>query len=335
MGARDLTIDDLLNRIELHLTLDDACLKIINDYMPTATIKVQPLFVGHSELNAKIKTDRGVYVIKFFNKAKNRVICQLVADALLVLNQHNIPVPTILKGPMGYLYELPPNVGRGFLIITSLFEGKTFNELAPALSDKVKTATYLAHIHQLADSSLQVESLYDPWLLEHLSKEFDKTGHLLVQRDRALIAPFVDEFRKLDLALLPRSTVHNDLHRDNIQKAPTGELCLFDMETIGIGYPVMDLATYIGLTCLEAHQTATENQQIYTAVIDAYQRVRPLTSYELSNLELLTKCIFASNIVAANYLIRSKGDDTQETYKWYALGRRLLKKFSGVSLRAK
>jgi Ser/Thr protein kinase RdoA (MazF antagonist) len=209
------------------------------------------------------------------------------------------------------------------------FVGQTFNIAPPSLKDKLSGVKCLARLNLLKSTQ---DAAFDPWLLIYLADEYDKNHHLLSAEDDELVRPIVEDFRKVDLTQFSIGMVHYDLHRDNIQKDSVGNVCLFDMETIGNGYPIVDLATYIGLTCLEPEQSVEENQNIYQQVLSSYTAIKTLSPVEHSALETLTKAIFASNVVAANYLIKAESDNTKETYKWYDLGKKLLQKLGSVSL---
>ncbi len=326
---RKLRINDLLVRVDLFVDFHAACYEIAKSYEFGEVSNIEPLFVGHSELNTRVTTGKGKFVIKFFNKTKEKAVCELVAESLLLFKKHHIPVPEIVKGPEGYLYELPLTIGKGYLIVMDYFEGKSFNEIGRSLSDKIAVVESLAKINTL---HMDQEAAYDPWLLLYLAQEYDKKKHLLSHEDLALISPIVEQFRKIQMVDFSKGVVHYDLHRDNIQKGIDGMPCIFDMETVGNGYPVLDLATYLGLTCLETAKSIEENRFIYKSILAYYQMIRPLTKDELDSLDALTKSIYASNVIAANYLMKSEGDDTQETYKWYELGKEGLKVFGNASL---
>ena len=328
MHSRQLTVQDLLSRIDINLSLNQTCLHVAQAYGLGKVQSVDPLFVGHSEVNIHLITVENEYAIKFFNKDKDYQICHQIAQAIAEFSRAKILVPKIITLDGSSLFKLPDLVGKGYLVVTQYFPGKSFNDFIPSDNDLCKVAKELAKINNLPST---LKPLYDPWILEHLAHEYETKLGILTQEEVALIEPIVQDLIQLNTSHFPLKTVHYDLHRDNLKKSSTGRYCLFDLETVGLGYPVMDLSTYLGLTVLDDRRDEKENQQFSQNVISQYTQIHPLNATELAALPILIRSIWAGNLLQAAYLMRAESDDTNETAKWYDLGHTMLTKLIHLS----
>jgi Ser/Thr protein kinase RdoA (MazF antagonist) len=323
MDKRALTISDLLTRVRLHVPLERACGYVMTLYGLGNVTAVVPFYVGHMELNVTVTTETGVYVIKFFNKDKGQLICRRIADGLVNLYDQGISVPRVRLHDGQSMFTIPSPIGEGYLTVTEYFDGQSFNDCLPNENDVVAVAKELAHINSLY---MDVDAPYDPWILPYLGSEYREKSVILTPEEQKILEPSIREFESLDISRFSKNVVHYDLHRDNVKKSQNGTYCLFDLESVGMGYPIMDVATYLGLNVYDSRRSDEINQSIGRKVFDAYTSVRPLTSYEISSLPALIRGIWAINLLEAAYLIRHDGDDTAETYKWYDLGVTMLKR---------
>lgn len=332
METRELTLADLLKRVDLNGSLTETVQITLLDYDLGQLVSIEPLLVGHEELNVVVTTTEGKFVFKFLNKRKSRRIAKSSITALKKLEQAHLPVPSLVPTKQGkglYVLHGQRRLGKGFMYVTEHFEGRTFNETAPTEQDMAELTGILAEMHKL---NFRTKPEYDFWLLVYLVDEFDKRKHYLSKNDISLVKPIVDEIRQVDFSRLGKGVVHYDLHRDNVRKGPNGDYCLFDFATVEHGYPVIDLATYIGLFCLSTDNALTKNRELFHFVINEYQSQNPLSQYEKQHLFTFVKGIYASNVVAANYLYVEEEDNTDENMKWYELGKWGLQTFQQVSL---
>jgi len=318
MSTRELTLQDLLERVDILDTLESTLAHILDNYNLGTLIRVEPMFVGHEEMNVAIVTSTGKYGVKFINKRKPKSIAQGLVDAMLNFDQQGIPVTKLHSTKAGqYLFQMKPPIGRGFLFIADYFEGKTFHQTRVTNSDLVKLTQYIAQIHQL---KFTPHPEYDFWLPQYLAKEFKSNGKCLNQEDRQQVDVAVKLFQAIDFSRCSQSIGHFDLHRDNIKKDSTGNICFFDLATVGLGASILDLGSFIGFF-LDPHQSLRQHQRRYHLIVNTYTKVHHLNQYELSHLFDCVKIIFASNVLGAYYLIATEDDDTEETHKWYRFGK--------------
>lgn len=89
----------------------------------------------------------------------------------------------------------------------------------------------------------------------------------------------------LDLPSSAYGLIHADLHRGNIHVAPTGELVCFDFDHCGYGWRGYDLATFF---CpVDAPEAERRN---WSAVLEGYERVRPMDDVERNALPVFAAC---------------------------------------------
>lgn len=327
MKTRELTLTDLLERVSLNYSLEETVAQILTDYNLGTLKLVEPMFVGHEEMNVAITTTTGKYGIKFINKRKSQAIAAGLVTAMIHFDQHGIPVTKLHPTKTGeYLYQMKPPLGKGYLFIADYFYGKNFHQTNITNKDITKLTKYIAQIHQL-----QFEPFpeYDFWLPQHLAKEFKSKGKYLNKSDFVRVKTVVDLFHAIDFSRCQKSIGHFDLHRDNIKKDLHGHICFFDLATVGYDNSIFDLGAFIGFF-FEPEQSLAQHQHRYHQIVSTYTQYRHLNDYELNHLFDCVKIIFASNVLGANYLMVAEDDNTEETHKWYRFGQWGLKTFLSI-----
>lgn len=325
MDTRELTIQDLLKRVNLKLPLNQAIKNILKDYNLGTLKTVDPLFVGHEELNVIITTTKGKYGIKLMNKNRSKKMAAGLVRAMLKFDQAGVPVTRLHPSKNNqYLYELKPKIGKGFLFIADYFQGRTFHETQEITQDLKTITKSVALIHQL---SFKTAPEYDFWLPQYLPQEFDTRGKYLKSEDYHLVKQIVRIFNAIDFTQCSQTVGHFDLHRDNIKKNKSGQICFFDLATVDRHYAILDLGSFIGFF-LDPKQSVAQHRKRFNLILAEYLQHRHLNQYEKDHLFDCVKIIFASNVLGASYLINAENDDTEETYKWYRFGKWGLQTFS-------
>lgn len=325
--ARKLTIADLLKRVDLANGLQAAIISVLKDYSLGKLISFQPLFVGHEELNVAIKTTKGKYAIKFINKRKSARIAAGLVNAMLEFEENKIPVTKMRKSRKGnYLYKLGRKVGKGFLFIADFFEGKTFNEVKATEKELREISKNLAKIHKL---DFKAAPEYDFWLPQHFPEEFRKKSKFLPKADFAQLKKVLELYNSIDFAKCGKTIGHYDVHKDNVKKGKGGKICFFDLATVGKNYSIFDLGAFMGFFFSPGKKLNYYKKQ-YCIILKEYLKHRKLSEYEIRHLFDCVKIIYASNVLAANYLQKAEKDNTFETMKWHRLGKWGLNAFLNV-----
>ncbi|HEC64791.1 MAG TPA: hypothetical protein ENI23_05835 [bacterium] len=325
MQGRELTLDDLLKRVSLKLGLREVIVHVLGDYDVGSYKEHEPLFVGHEEFNCIVNTSKGKYVIKFFNKGKKLAIAESNIKAMLEFDKADIPVPKMQRANGGeVLYKMKESIGKGLLFIMDYFDGKTFNEEAPTEKDMLNFAQIIAKVNNL---KFDTTPEYDNWLPQYFLEEFEKNKKYLSEEDKKLLRRVEEIYRSIDFNKLTKGMGHFDLHRDNAKKDAKGNYNIFDLATVDYHYAMFDLGTFIALFCFAEGQTLEEQKSLYSKVISEYEKVRKLSKYEKKELFKFIKILYACNILAARQLIEGEDDDTEETLKWYRLGKWGLERF--------
>lgn len=327
MTLSTLTLQKLLERIELKIPIEQAAVEIVEVFEFGKLVSFEPLLVGYEEVNCLLVSTTGKYIVKIFSKNKDLKTIIANVTALEKYYSGGIPIPKLYLSHGKSLYKI--NSSNTYLIVMDYFEGKKFTEVHPTLEDKKNIAVFVAKINSL---HFKTFVNYDSWITINLAIEFQKKKQYLNPDNYALIQSIINEFKKIDYSQLTQSIVHFDLHRENAMKNTKGGYCILDLASTDFNYKVFDLATYLALFCTEFTEPLAINIEIYKEVIDAYSTSGTLNSYEREILLLLIKATFASNLLIPEYLQKSGQDENPEQTIYYKfMGEQGLKLLSGVS----
>lgn len=328
LNNRALTLEDLLKRVDLTRSLEETIRSVLQDYNLGSLTGFQPLLLGHEELNVIITTTQGKYAIKFINKKKSVAVAEGLVRAMLEAYKGGVPVTKLYKNNGGsYLYKMPVSVGNGYLFIAEYFEGKTFNDVNVTDADLRTITKYLAKLHDL---SFECHPEYDFWIPQYLVNEFEEKKSFLSLEDYKQVEKIVEIFNAINLSKCRKTVGHYDLHKDNVKRSESGDICFFDLATVDVNYTIFDLGSFIGFY-LDPAQSLGEHKKRYALILNEYLKHRSLESYELEVLFECVKVIYASNVLAASYLMNAENDDTYETMKWYKMGKWGLNTFLDIS----
>lgn len=319
----------LLSRIDQSICIGELLKRVVADYALQEVVQFEPIETGYEELNIKLATPRGRYVVKIFSKDKKFSTIQDYIRGLIEFSNAGIPVPKLLEYRDGFLYNAVGGSGDVYLCVMEFFEGKPFTEIEPSEDDCKELAGYLSKIHRL---SFSVKLNYDSWGTEHLIEEFESKGKYLCEEDYRIVSPVVEVFRAIDFTKFRKCTVHGDLQRNNILKDPQGNYCILDLGTMTFAPAAIDLAIFLAAFCFDLH-SVWKNRKTYNLVINKYQERTALNPVELLSLPILIKATYAIYLIASNYRHVAKNDGSGQTKKWLALSRKGLEMFSQYQLR--
>jgi Ser/Thr protein kinase RdoA (MazF antagonist) len=106
-------------------------------------------------------------------------------------------------------------------------------------------------------------------------------GDWILARATALLRPVVEEFE----STLPIVICHGDAHHHNSLVGPSGDVVFFDFEHLCRGWAAFDLATLLWGTLGDDAGPA-----VWSAAVEGYSSVRPLTNAEAAAIAPLMAC---------------------------------------------
>lgn len=231
---------------------------------------------GIENTNYFLTTDQGEYVLTLFERLGAE---QLPFYLYLMkhLAQAGIPVPD----PQAETRSgdiLLKVCGKPAAIVNKL-EGKS--QLAPQPVHCAAVGDMLARMHLAGQSyERQQPNLRAlPWWNETVPVVLPHLDEQAAAMLRAELAYQNHVAASSTYAALPRGPVHADLFRDNVMFDGERLTGFFDFYFAGVDTWLFDLAVCLNDWCID-HATGAHDAPRATAMLDAYQAVRPLTAAE-------------------------------------------------------
>ncbi len=232
---------------------------------------------GIENSNFFITTDAGEFVLTIF---ENLSLEQLPFYLHLMdhLAQRGILVPAPVATNTGQLVTLLHNKPAA---IVSKLSGDS--QLDPAPVHCAEVGTMLAKMHLAGrDYPRHQENLRGlhwwletaPKVMDYLSPDQQSLLNSQLQQQQTLAA-------SAEYAALPRGPVHADLFRNNVMFNGTRLTGFFDFYFAGCDSFVFDIAVTVNDWCIYLDSGALDPART-NALLDAYQKIRPLTPEELT-----------------------------------------------------
>lgn len=146
-------------------------------------------------------------------------------------------------------------------------EGRPLDAAAPQPGDAVALGRALASVHTAPGS------LAAPRAAGHLALEIERRRHKIARVQPAL-APraqrLADALQRQIVALPPRHSgvIHGDCHFEQFARAPNGGVLMFDLDEMGQGDPMEDLASLFARDGVSGHWVAP--------LLNAYRETAPM-----------------------------------------------------------
>ena len=240
---------------------------------------LQGIASGIENTNYFVDTTRGRYVLTLFERldaAQLPFYLQLMHH----LAGHAIPVPDPLADRDGrVLHELK---GKPAALVTRL-RGRS--ELQPTPAHCAQLGACLARMHLAAAvfTPQQPNLRGLAWQRELMPRLLPLLQPAQAALLRAEVAHQIALQAGPDYAALPRSAVHADLFRDNALFEDGRLSGVFDWYFAGVDTWVFDLAVALNDWCIELASGEFDAAR-HDALLDAYQKVRPLQPLECALL---------------------------------------------------
>ncbi len=309
---------NLLSRINLSIPIDKLLDEIAPIYQLGEIKAFEYIPIGYEDLNIKLETSKGKYVIKIFSKHTPFTFIQNYIQTMLLFAKAGIPTPTLVKTKKGYLYSKNNSSKKIYLCVMKFFEGKSFNEIMPTQKDLLTITAYMAKIHTF---KFKIHSNYDSWGPSHLLEEFPKKEQYLKKDDLNLIKPIIEKLSTVDFSKFRRCTIHGALEKQNILKDKQGNYCLLDLGCLDFNAAVIDLAIFLAAFCLNPSVSLEKNKKIYRLIVQEYRKTNALNTLEMNVLPLLIQASYVAYILTANYLMTKKHDSSTQTKNFLSLGK--------------
>ncbi len=319
----------LLNRIDILLPIEDLLQIVVRDYRLGRVLDFLYFEKGYEDLNVKLVTASGIYVVKIFNINRSYGRPQYYVKGLVEFTKINVRVPKLFEHNGEYLYSTPGKKTNTFLCVMEYFEGNNFTEIKATENDLINICKFIALINTC---KFPVVQGYDSWGTANLVTEFKKKKQFIEPEDIELILPVLKDFSKIDFSSFSQSVIHGDVQRAHVLKNAQGKYCIIDLGCMNVDASILDLAIFLAHFTIDI-ESLDEVNQLMRLIVHEYNKVHPLPEIELKCLPLLMQSTYAIYLIASSAQITGKNNPSAESLDWQTFGRKGLlkmKKFNTI-----
>jgi Ser/Thr protein kinase RdoA (MazF antagonist) len=309
------------DRINYKGNISDIVIKVVEDYRLDDLTEYSIIEIGYEDLNVRLITSTGRYLIKIFGSFRDEKNCRRYVDIMERVIAANVPQPKLFQVKGNSLYKFGDNQ---LLCVMEFIDGQSFYDLneRPTLEEAKFLIDAASKINSIKYTP---EDFYDEWSPVNLLKEYKLKHQYLSSEDDERFQDLLTEFAKLNLESLPQTFVHGDIIRPNVLKDLKGNIYITDFSIASVKPRVQELSVLLcGMFFNE--EDPSNFDEYYDLVIGEYKP--ELTGEEKVALPLFVKATFAMYIMQGTCSKVTKKIDNKENDYWIRLGQIGLKYFS-------
>ena len=327
----DLNPINLLGRVDSRINKEKLVKDIAKHFRIGNVISFRQIHEGFEDYNIKLKTTKGVFLLKLFSQYKSFRHVKDNVLGLVEFEKAGVKVPKLYKNHKGeylYYYEKEGVMALGCLM--EYFKGRSYFKTGkePELSEITNIVGEIVKINSVEFKPL---GIYDTWVVQNLIVEYEKKKRFLSKRDLKLIKPIVKRIKSIDYSKCTKGTIHGDIQRSNILKSRSGNFRIIDFSVMEYHAVAIELAIFLALFCIDPKKTKRSGLiSVYKKVLSEYVKGKSLYAYDLEVLPDLMSGTYAINCLAASYEKYGKKNDSEETQYWLDLGNEGMKQMKDV-----
>lgn len=301
-----------LKRVKLNISLEELLERIQKLYNFGTIASYKVLGKGVIEVNIKVTTTTGKFVLKIFSEKKYWRVKQLT-NFLRHIKSKGLKVQNILSTKRSKLYFRINGVSRYYYAcLLSYFPGKDFSTSDPNLETIREIAKSLVQINK---TKIKVASHYDECLIPNLASEFKKKAYLIKNKKyKNILLDYSRKLSAINFDLLQDGVIHGDLSREHVLFKDK-EICLLDFGALNSDKVVVDLAIAMSWFCLDVNNFSRESfWQKYSLFLETYKKYIKLSDYEIKVLPILICANYAMNYLLGKYYLEVIGEPHAKYY---------------------
>lgn len=339
-------VDEIMSRVNVDFSLEELVDQAVRQFDLGAVKNFELIQHGYQDLNVKVSTERGDFIIKVFSKRRTLTNVEEQTRALRFFHENGLPVPILVpcetpRGDLELFNVIFGRYGDAYVAVFEFFKGPSFDEIKPKDTDFVYLAGCLARMHKL---SFKISGYYDDWGAANLLNEFVEKGSLLAvnvpgtkkamvpAEDRKSIEKIVERMQMVDLSRFRQCVIHGDLYRSHALKKGEFDYCIIDFGCMDFNAAILDLAIFAAHFCLDGTEEPAEIRRIIELVEHSYRTAGgTITHAEKEVMPLLMGASYAAYVIATANLIVN-GDTSKQTKGWLEIALRKLRAFVAADL---
>ena len=288
-------MNEFEKRINLNFPLEILSQEVCKQYNLGDFVDNQLIKIGYEDYNYILTTSKGKFVVKVFSNLRTDKDCQNLADRGSIPHKHGFSCPKIYETSQGNLFATTVNGVKFRLLVMDYIDGKDFFTLdeLPSEEELKIIAQETAKLNLI---DYRPEFIYDKWAIVNFEKEYLKNKKYLSGKYKTLIEQVYNEFKTIDFSRLKYGFVHGDIIETNILRDSKNKLWFIDFSVSNYLPRIVDLAVPICDLCLDLDNIEISKQRTQTFLAE-YEKVYPLTNYEIEALKIFLKCHQAITII--------------------------------------
>lgn len=319
-------MDSYLSRINISLSVPEILRDVILVYRLGKIIRFSIFERGYEDVNIKLTTTSGVYVVKIFSKLRPKNFIKSYIEILTLLTEKNLPTPKLLPVNNAYVYTLYNDGKQSQLCVMNHFSDTSLLDQPPDKKDFLVIAKFLGKLHTI---TVPVYSDYDSWGLVNITSEYTKNAQYVPTEYRSVVNKTVKSYKAIDVSNFKKSLIHGDIQKAHILRNEKDDLCVIDWGCMSNNPSVADLGIFYSQ--LGTHLSISSLQSIVADSLKIYLQESPLSSKEIASIPTFMRASHAAYLIKTSYLIFGEHDTSQQTQDWFnfsSLGLQKLKLFS-------
>ncbi len=275
--------------------------------------------VGYEDCNVIVKTDKGKYVAKIFQKGRTPEDITRYITIMEKAIEAGVNHPPLLSTQGGNVIYTDSQANGLSLILMQFIEGKTFFELNRAPNNEERKAI-IEQATKVNKIDYKPPYIFDSWAIPNIQVMFDKTKQFIKPEDLSLVERVLAKYRRIPVDTLPHCFVHGDFTKANILKSENGKIYILDFSVANL-YPRIQELAVIAANLMHDNTTTTSLKDKTELVAEEYDKFNKLTPEERKWLYDYALAGVAMEFMGAHQEKYINGNDTEETEYWLNLGR--------------
>lgn len=305
-------MDSYLSRINITLPVPIILQEVIQSYKLGEFIRFNIFKRGYEDVNIKLITTTGAYVVKIFSKPRSSKFIKSYVEILTLLTEKNFPAPKLFPVNNSYLYTIHDGKKQSQLCVMNYFSDTSLLDQPPTRIDILTVAGFLGKLHAI---TTPVYSDYDSWSVVNTTSEYTKNAQFVPVKYRSIVDKAIELYSDIDLSGFRKSLIHGDIQREHVLKNDKGNLCIIDWACMSNNSCVVDLGIFyaqfgIGLSMDLLRSFISDSLKIYA-------KETPLSSKEIVSIPILMRAHHAAYLIKTSYLMYGKHDTSQQTQDWF------------------